>query len=130
MINIKQIAKFVVGLGDKVAPTDVEEGMRVGVDRQKYQVGGWWFGGGLNWVSSLPPACGLWAADRACLRLSLRIHAPNQPTQPAQSPPTLPTSIPNTTADPDPAPPAHRPVRYHDDRRGEAGRDLLGHWGL
>jgi 26S proteasome regulatory subunit T1 len=38
VINIKQIAKFVVGLGDKVAPTDVEEGMRVGVDRQKYQV--------------------------------------------------------------------------------------------
>lgn len=30
VINIKQIAKFVVGLGDKVAPTDVEEGMRVG----------------------------------------------------------------------------------------------------
>ena len=30
LINIKQIAKFVVGLGDKVAPTDIEEGMRVG----------------------------------------------------------------------------------------------------
>lgn len=30
VISIKQIAKFVVGLGDKVAPTDVEEGMRVG----------------------------------------------------------------------------------------------------
>lgn len=40
MINVKQIAKFVVGLGDKVAPTDIEEGMRVGVDRNKYQVGG------------------------------------------------------------------------------------------
>lgn len=39
MINVKQIAKFVVGLGDKVAPTDIEEGMRVGVDRTKYQVG-------------------------------------------------------------------------------------------
>ncbi|KAL6781307.1 RPT1 [Auxenochlorella protothecoides x Auxenochlorella symbiontica] len=38
MINIKQIAKFVVGLGDRVAPTDIEEGMRVGVDRQKYQI--------------------------------------------------------------------------------------------
>lgn len=38
VINIKQIAKFVVGLGDKVAPTDIEEGMRVGVDRQKYQI--------------------------------------------------------------------------------------------
>lgn len=30
LINIKQIAKFVVGLGDNVAPTDIEEGMRVG----------------------------------------------------------------------------------------------------
>jgi 26S proteasome regulatory subunit T1 len=30
LINIKQIAKFVVGLGEKVAPTDIEEGMRVG----------------------------------------------------------------------------------------------------
>lgn len=38
MINIKQIAKFVVGLGDKVAPTDVEEGMRVGsVRHELYQ---------------------------------------------------------------------------------------------
>lgn len=38
VINVKQIAKFVVGLGDKVAPTDIEEGMRVGVDRNKYQI--------------------------------------------------------------------------------------------
>lgn len=30
IINVKQIAKFVVGLGDKVASTDIEEGMRVG----------------------------------------------------------------------------------------------------
>lgn len=30
VINVKQIAKFVVGLGQRVAPTDVEEGMRVG----------------------------------------------------------------------------------------------------
>ena len=30
VINIKQIAKFVVGLGDWVAATDIEEGMRVG----------------------------------------------------------------------------------------------------
>ncbi|GMI59496.1 hypothetical protein ScalyP_jg10851 [Parmales sp. scaly parma] len=36
MINVKQIAKFVVGLGEKVAPTDIEEGMRIGVDRTKY----------------------------------------------------------------------------------------------
>merc|ERR1711865_630191 len=38
VINVKQIAKFVVGLGEKVAPTDIEEGMRVGVDRQKYSI--------------------------------------------------------------------------------------------
>merc|ERR1712161_102819 len=38
VINVKQIAKFVVGLGDKVSPTDIEEGMRVGVDRQKYSI--------------------------------------------------------------------------------------------
>lgn len=33
IINIKQIAKFVVGLGERVAPTDIEEGMRVGYVR-------------------------------------------------------------------------------------------------
>ncbi len=39
IINVKQIAKYVVGLGEKVSPTDIEEGMRVGVDRQaKYQI--------------------------------------------------------------------------------------------
>jgi 26S proteasome regulatory subunit T1 len=38
MINVKQIAKFVVALGERVAPTDIEEGMRVGVDRAKYQI--------------------------------------------------------------------------------------------
>ncbi|KAL2919487.1 26S proteasome regulatory subunit 7 [Polyrhizophydium stewartii] len=38
VISIKLIAKFVVGLGEKVAPTDIEEGMRVGVERQKYQI--------------------------------------------------------------------------------------------
>lgn len=30
VINIKQIAKFVVSLGERVSPTDIEEGMRVG----------------------------------------------------------------------------------------------------
>jgi 26S proteasome regulatory subunit T1 len=30
IINVKQIAKFVVGLGERVSPTDIEEGMRVG----------------------------------------------------------------------------------------------------
>ena len=38
VINVKQIAKFVVGLGDKVASTDIEEGMRVGVTREKHQI--------------------------------------------------------------------------------------------
>lgn len=38
IINIKQIAKFVVALGDKVAPSDIEEGMRVGTDRTKHQI--------------------------------------------------------------------------------------------
>lgn len=38
MINVKQIGKFVVGLGKRVSPTDIEEGMRVGVDRSKYQI--------------------------------------------------------------------------------------------
>lgn len=38
MINLRQIAKFVVELGEKVAPTDIEEGMRVGVDRQMYKI--------------------------------------------------------------------------------------------
>ncbi|KCV68811.1 26S protease regulatory subunit 7 [Fonticula alba] len=36
VISLKQIAKFVVGLGDQTTPTDIEEGMRVGVDRTKY----------------------------------------------------------------------------------------------
>eukprot|EP00033_Pygsuia_biforma_P000883 GCRY01001022.1.p1 GENE.GCRY01001022.1~~GCRY01001022.1.p1 ORF type:complete len:468 (+),score=109.08 GCRY01001022.1:116-1405(+) len=38
MIKVQQIAKFVVGLGQRVAPTDIEEGMRVGTDRSKYQI--------------------------------------------------------------------------------------------
>ena len=29
MITVKHIAKYVVGLGEKVAPTDIEEGMRL-----------------------------------------------------------------------------------------------------
>lgn len=27
-----------VGLGEKVAPTDIEEGMRVGVEREKHRI--------------------------------------------------------------------------------------------
>ena len=36
--NADNKAKFVVGLGERVSPTDIEEGMRVGVDRQKYEI--------------------------------------------------------------------------------------------
>ncbi|KAJ1987007.1 26S proteasome regulatory subunit 7 [Dimargaris cristalligena] len=38
LINVKQMAKFVVALAQRVSPTDIEEGMRVGVDRTKYQI--------------------------------------------------------------------------------------------
>jgi 26S proteasome regulatory subunit T1 len=38
VINVRQMAKYVVALGERVAPTDIEEGMRVGVDRGKYQI--------------------------------------------------------------------------------------------
>jgi 26S proteasome regulatory subunit T1 len=38
VVNLKQIAKFVVALGEKVSPTDIEEAMRVGVDRTKYEI--------------------------------------------------------------------------------------------
>ncbi|RXH67564.1 hypothetical protein DVH24_027711 [Malus domestica] len=38
MMQEEQPLQFVVGLGDKVSPTDIEEGMRVGVDRNKYQI--------------------------------------------------------------------------------------------
>uniref|UniRef100_A0A7S0BQK0 AAA+ ATPase domain-containing protein n=1 Tax=Rhodosorus marinus TaxID=101924 RepID=A0A7S0BQK0_9RHOD len=38
VINVKQIAKFVVQVNENMSPTDIEEGMRVGVDRSKYQI--------------------------------------------------------------------------------------------
>ncbi|XP_026427587.1 26S proteasome regulatory subunit 7 homolog A-like [Papaver somniferum] len=38
MINLKQVSKYVVGLDEKCSPTDIEEGMRIGVDRVKYQI--------------------------------------------------------------------------------------------
>ena len=38
MISFEQQGRYVVDLGDKVAPTDIEEGMRVGVERQKYKI--------------------------------------------------------------------------------------------
>ena len=38
MINLRQIAKFVVGLGKDVTPTDIEEDMRVAVEKHKYRI--------------------------------------------------------------------------------------------
>ncbi len=38
MIDLTHIAKFVVGLGKDVAPSDIEESMRVGVMRNKYTI--------------------------------------------------------------------------------------------
>ena len=38
IINVKQFAKFVVDLSDQVAPTDIEEGMRVGYVEQQTMV--------------------------------------------------------------------------------------------
>ncbi|CAD0095723.1 unnamed protein product [Aureobasidium vineae] len=37
VINVKQIAKFVVNLGERVSPTDIEEGMRVGYVKSSYR---------------------------------------------------------------------------------------------
>ncbi|KAL2608603.1 hypothetical protein R1flu_027176 [Riccia fluitans] len=39
VINVRQIAKFVVGLSEKASPTDIDEGMRVGVERSnRYRI--------------------------------------------------------------------------------------------
>jgi 26S proteasome regulatory subunit T1 len=38
MIHLRKIAKYVVELSDQLSPTDVEEGMRIGVDRKKHQI--------------------------------------------------------------------------------------------
>jgi len=38
MINLRQVAKFVVGLGKDVAATDIEEDMRVAVEKHKYAI--------------------------------------------------------------------------------------------
>ncbi|KAI8871313.1 26S proteasome subunit P45 [Ramicandelaber brevisporus] len=38
MIEIANHGKFVVDLGQRVAPTDIEESMRVGIERNKYQI--------------------------------------------------------------------------------------------
>ncbi|KAI6216150.1 ATPase-AAA-core domain-containing protein [Aphelenchoides fujianensis] len=38
LINVKQFAKYIVDLADSVVPTDIEEGMRVGVDLETHQI--------------------------------------------------------------------------------------------
>ncbi|PRW57317.1 26S protease regulatory subunit 7 [Chlorella sorokiniana] len=38
VIDMPRMGKFVVGLGDRLAPTDVEEGMRVGIDQQRLRI--------------------------------------------------------------------------------------------
>nr|UXY87135.1 26S protease regulatory SU 7 [Cryptomonas sp.] len=38
IISLKHVGKFVVSLGERISPTDIEEGNRVGVDRNKYQI--------------------------------------------------------------------------------------------
>lgn len=38
VVNVKQYAKYVVSLADTLAPPDIEEGMRVGVDRMRFQI--------------------------------------------------------------------------------------------
>ena len=38
MVHLRKVAKYVVELNEQLSPTDVEEGMRVGVDRKKYKI--------------------------------------------------------------------------------------------
>lgn len=38
IVYVKHSGKFVVNIGEKLSPTDIEEGMRVGIDRSKYQI--------------------------------------------------------------------------------------------
>ena len=38
MIHLRKIAKYIVDLSDQLSPTDVEDGMRVGVERKKYKI--------------------------------------------------------------------------------------------
>ena len=38
MIHLRRIAKYVVDLADNLSPTDVEEGMRIGVENKKYKI--------------------------------------------------------------------------------------------
>ena len=62
VIKIREFAKFVVGLGEKVSATDIEEGMRVGVDTSH--------GGKL--LSLVLPPCGcFWLMFSWCLAVIL-----------------------------------------------------------
>jgi len=38
IVHIKHTGKFLVSLGDRVSPTDLSAGVRVGIDRSKYQI--------------------------------------------------------------------------------------------
>ncbi|KAL4452472.1 hypothetical protein ABPG75_008134 [Micractinium tetrahymenae] len=38
VIDMPRMGKFVVGLGERLAPTDIEEGMRVGIDHQRLRI--------------------------------------------------------------------------------------------
>lgn len=38
VVNIKHLAKYIVDLDPKLSPTDIEEGMRIGVDKKKYRI--------------------------------------------------------------------------------------------
>lgn len=38
VIDCRQMGKYVVALGKNTAPTDIEEGMRVGVERKRFQI--------------------------------------------------------------------------------------------
>ena len=38
IVHIRQMAKYVVDLHENLSPTDVEEGMRIGVEKKKYKI--------------------------------------------------------------------------------------------
>jgi 26S proteasome regulatory subunit T1 len=38
IVHIRQMAKYVVDLHEELSPTDVEEGMRVGIEKKKYKI--------------------------------------------------------------------------------------------
>lgn len=38
IVHIRQMAKYVVDIHEKLSPTDIEEGMRIGVEKKKYKI--------------------------------------------------------------------------------------------